>query len=123
MKVSLITTTTSLLSMIVGSSTPSSSLATVAVARTFSLKDASKLGSSFDVWEDFKPCNGTPSYSADLLLVFSQSLNESDLANKAVQDVGKKFNESDGFGKCFGNVIAFGCDIDSNEDIVSTNLF
>jgi hypothetical protein len=98
-------------------------LAAVAVARTFSLKDASKLGSSFDVWKDFPPCNGTPSYSADLFLVFSQSLNDSDLAKKAIEDVHTKFNESDGFGKCFENLIPFGCDIDSNEDIVSTVIF
>jgi hypothetical protein len=87
----------------------------IAIARTFSQNDASKLALSFDVWNEFPPCDGNPSYAADLVLAFSQSLDDSRLATDAIEAIASTFETSNGFG-CFDRLIAFGCNIDPNLD-------
>jgi hypothetical protein len=89
----------------------------IAIARTFSLQDATKLPSSFNVWDTYPPCDGTKSASVDLFLVFSQSLENSTVAQDSIEHVQRKFQETNGWGQCIGRVLSFGVDIDPESDI------
>jgi hypothetical protein len=89
----------------------------IAVVRPFSIPDSAKLSSSFAIWDDFPPCMGDPSYVADLVLVFSQSLENSTSAMKAMSEVGSMFEDNQGFGGCFERVIGFGCNIETSLDV------
>lgn len=91
----------------------------MAVVRPFSVQDAHKLSKSFDTWNEFPPCSGDPLYTADLVLVFSQSLENSTHAMDVMQEVGGIFKDTDGFGGCFQRVLGFGCNIDESVDIYS----
>ncbi|KAG7355697.1 hypothetical protein IV203_000383 [Nitzschia inconspicua] len=116
-----ITTTLALLSSLSfplssGGSLPSSSTK-LAVVRPFSTHDSSKLLSSFDVWREFPPCSGKPSYTAHLVLAFSQSLLNSNVATEAMTNVGAMFDETQGFGRCFQRILGFGCNIEASLDV------
>ena len=95
----------------------------IAIARTFSLPDASKLPESFDDWSTFPPCSGKPKYSADLFLVFSGSLNKSSDVVSAINTVSSIFKETTGWGDCIDKVIGIGCDIEPSLDIYKPQEF
>ena len=92
----------------------------LAIARTFSSKDAKQLSNSFQVWEELPPCDATELPSADLFLVFSQSLEHSKVARDAVKQVEQLFHETGGWGKCVNNVFSFGVNIDPSQDIYAS---
>jgi hypothetical protein len=87
-----------------------------AIARTFSLHDATELPGSFDAWNSHPPCEGTASAYVNLLLVFSQSLERSSVAQSAIKEVRRRFQETGGWDNCIGRVLAFGVDIDPDSD-------
>jgi hypothetical protein len=98
-------------------SLPSPMLPQMAVVRPFSVKDATKLPESFSVWREFPPCSGDPSYTADLVLVFSQSIENSSMAREVMKKVASMFEESEGFGRCFKQILGLGCNIEPEFDI------
>jgi hypothetical protein len=98
-------------------SLPSPVLPRMAVVRPFSVKDATKLPESFNAWKDFPPCSGHHSYTADLVLAFSQSIENSHLAVDVINKVASMFEEAAGFGRCFKQILTLGCNIEPEFDI------
>jgi hypothetical protein len=129
MKLSIITTIVSFAIVfgdsLASGSVSSSSLARgnkkIAIARTFSVNDAANLLPSFDPWKEFIPCDGDPSYVADLILVYSQSIQNSTIAMDVMKKVGAVFEETNGFGNCFDRLLGLGCNIERHEDIYQPN--
>ena len=89
----------------------------IAIARPFSLSDASKLPATFDAWNLFPPCLDTPAYSADLLLFFSGSFKKSSGIVDIINEVGSIYTKTSGWGDCIDKVVAIGCDIKPSTDI------
>ena len=90
----------------------------MAIVRTFSPKDIKQLERSFDVWEEFPPCQGVPSSAeVDLFLAYSQSLEGSSDAKLAIDGIKRKFAETGGWDNCIAEVHAFGVDIQPDRDI------
>lgn len=89
----------------------------IAVTRTFSLSDISKLPATFDAWNTFPPCTGAPTYSADLFLVYPKSLKNSNGIMDFINGIRSIHTETNGWGGCIDNVIGIGCDIESSSDI------
>ncbi len=84
----------------------------IAIARPFSLSDASKLPESLDAWNIFPPCSDPPEYSTDLLLVFQGSLEKDNHIWDTIHEVGSIHIETNGWGNCIDKVIAIGSDMD-----------
>jgi hypothetical protein len=62
-------------------------LPSIAIARPFSLGVAVKLPESFNVWDTYAPCQHPTDFQVDLLLVFSQTLATSSLAQSVMDEV------------------------------------
>jgi hypothetical protein len=92
----------------------------LAIARTFSSNDANQLPASFGVWDTHPPCIGKNKPSVDLFLAFSQSLENSPIADAAVAEVAQKFQETNGWGDCIANLFAFGTDIAPGQDMYNS---
>jgi hypothetical protein len=92
-------------------------LSNIAIARPFSFGDAVKLPESFDVWDTYAPCQHPTDFQVDLLLVFSQTLATSSLAQSVMEQVQERFVETNGWNQCIDRVIGFGVDLDPESDI------
>jgi hypothetical protein len=91
-------------------------LQSIAIVRPFSLGDAVNLPESFDVWDTYAPCQHPTDFQVDLLLVFSQTLNTSSLAQSAMDQVQQRFVETNGWNHCFDRVVGFGVGLDPETD-------
>jgi hypothetical protein len=101
----------------------------MAISRPFSVKDAHLLPQSFEAWATHPPCrrqtdngNGnedddTLVVKTDLLLVFSQTLESSLIAQQVISDIKKKFHQTQGWGKCILTVEGIGMGIHPDQDI------
>eukprot|EP00934_Nitzschia_sp_Nitz4_P003863 Nitzschia sp. Nitz4//scaffold121_size67750//7105//9512//NITZ4_006060-RA/size67750-augustus-gene-0.119-mRNA-1//1//CDS//3329534327//3853//frame0 len=89
----------------------------IAVVRPFSPLDATKLPASFDIWDILPPTLSGSDVSVDLILVYSQSLDNSLIAEESVQAVKQKFMLTNGWNHSFSNFVAFGVDIDPELDL------
>lgn len=99
-----------------------SGLRKFAVARPFSSGDAPLLAESFDVWSTFPPCReGAGDDPPDLYLVFSQSFENNQVATNATQDVERIFDDTEGWGGCFGQIYTLATEIPPEKDIYKKN--
>jgi hypothetical protein len=92
-------------------------LPSIAIARPFSLGDAAKLLESFDVWDTYAPCQHPTVFQVDLVLVFSQTLAASSLAQTVMEQVQQRFVTTSGWNQCIDRVVGFGVDLDPKDDI------
>jgi hypothetical protein len=89
-----------------------------AIARPFS-QDAPLLPNSFDVWSTYPPCREGDDDPPDLYLVYSQSFenNQTSIAKSAVEEVERIFEETSGWGDCFGQIHTLAVDIAPEDDL------
>ena len=95
-------------------------LGNFAIARPFSLHDASGLGASFDDWSTYPPCSdGAAIGQPKLFLVYSQSFENHNaaIAESAIESVQVHFNRTQGWGNCFAEVVSLAVNITPDEDI------
>mmetsp|Transcript_24889 Transcript_24889/g.61217 ORF Transcript_24889/g.61217 Transcript_24889/m.61217 type:complete len:193 (-) Transcript_24889:2452-3030(-) len=95
-------------------------LGNFAIARPFSLHDASGLEGSFDVWSTYPPCSDGPEHGlSKLFLVYSQSFENDNavVAKSAIQSVELIFNQTNGWGNCFSQVVGLAVNITPEEDL------
>ncbi|KAL3942813.1 MAG: hypothetical protein SGBAC_003051 [Bacillariaceae sp.] len=91
-----------------------------AIARPFSLHDTNGLGGSFDVWSTYPPCSDGPAIGQPkLFLVYSQSFenDNADVAKSAIESVELLFDQTNGWGNCFSQVVGLAVNITPEEDI------
>ena len=89
----------------------------LAIARTFSVSDADLLPRSFEIWNDFPPCQEGIVERVDLYLIYAQSLDESPSAQASIEEVQEIFSKTSGWGGCISNVYGLGVNIDPSVDL------